>query len=72
MWNEIIEALIKTSRCHDGIEPNLPISDEHRVELEMRVLGHLAATLGICSSDSVKKDNIGLQLLEFRQNERNN
>ena len=71
MWKEIIEALIKASRCHDGIEPNLPISDEHRVELEMRVLGHLAATLGICSSDSVKKDNIGLQLLELKDKHEN-
>ena len=66
MWKEIIEALIKASRCHDGIDPNLPISDKHRVEVETRILGHLAATLGICSLDSVRKDNIELQLLELK------
>jgi hypothetical protein len=71
MWKEIIEALIKASRCHDGIDPNIPISDQHRVELETRILAHLAAKLGICSPGSVKTDHIELQLLELKDKHEN-
>ena len=65
--DEIIKSLIKTVRCHEGIDPNLPISDKLAVEIELRLKGYVAALLGICSPDSVKKDNVNAQLLHIKE-----
>lgn len=58
---KLIEALTKEVRLHYGVDTSLPIPATLAVNMEARIKGYLAETLGICKAADVA-DKLGLRM----------